>query len=211
MLIVIGGHSRNIGKTATAAAIIRSTVDCQWVAVKISAHRHGGRDGRPFILTEEHRRDGCGDSSRFLAAGAARSFWLRAPDQYLGAAMPALLALRRLSPNVIIESNRILAHLAPELYIQVLDYAVDDFKESARRFFCHADAYVVVSRGTREPFWRNVPVEQIRRRPVFGVSPGCYENEQLIEFVEAAMVRKIAGSLPFEQTGAQIKSLNTSL
>jgi hypothetical protein len=191
MLLVIGGHSRNIGKTATAAAVIRSTVDCQWVAVKISAHRHGARDGRPFVLTEEDGRNGRRDSAGFLAAGAARSFWLRAADQHLGAAMPALLALQQLSPNVIVESNRILAYLTPDLYIPVLDYAVEDFKESARRFFCRADAYVVVSRGDREPPWGNVPVEQIRRRPVFNVSPGYYENERLIEFIEAAMMRKV--------------------
>jgi len=211
MLIVIGGHSRNIGKTSTAAAMIRSTLHCRWVAVKISAHRHGSRTGIPFVLTEERRRDGCGDSSRFLAAGAARSFWLRAADQHLAAAIPALLGLQRLSPNVIVESNRVLAHLTPDLYIPVLDYTVDDFKESARRFFCHADAYVVVSRGDRAPRWRGVSIEQIAHKPVFEVSPDDYECERLLEFVEAAMVRKIAGSLPFEPTGAPINSLNTSL
>jgi hypothetical protein len=201
MLLVIGGHSRNIGKTATTAAIVRSTVDHRWVAVKISAHRHGGSDRRPFILTEEYRRDACDDASRFLAAGAARSFWLRAPDQHLGAAMPALLALHQLSPNIIIESNRILAHLTPDLYIPVLDYAVEDFKESAQRFFCRADAYVLVGRGDRKPSWRNVPVEQIQRRPVFRVSPGHYESERLIEFIEAAMPTSM-GRIPETSSGS---------
>jgi hypothetical protein len=209
MLLVIGGHSRNIGKTATAAAIIRSTADCGWVAVKVSAHRHGGRDGRPFVLAEEHGRDGRGDSARFLAAGAARSFWLRAADQHLGAAMPALSALQRLSSNVIVESNRVLAHLKPDLYIPVLDYAVKDFKESARRFFCRADAYVVVSRGDREPPWGNVPVEQIRRRPVFSVSPGHYESERLVEFIEAATMRKV-DCPPSEPMSAPVERWVTS-
>jgi hypothetical protein len=187
MLLVIGGHSRNIGKTAIAAAIIRSTRRYRWVAVKISAHRHGGGDGTPFVLAEERSRDGCSDSSRFLAAGAAHSFWLRASDQHLGAAMSTLSALRQLSPNLIVESNRILAHLAPDLYLAVLDYAVDDFKESARRFFGHADAYVVVSRGERTPRWKDVPIERIRRRPTFKVLPGHFGSERLIEFVETAM------------------------
>lgn len=182
--------------------MIRSTLHCQWVAVKISAHRHGSRAGIPFVLTEERRRDGCSDSSRFLAAGAARSFWLRAADQHLAAAIPALLELQRLSPNVIVESNRVRAHLTPDLYIPVLDYTVDDFKESARRFLCHADAYVVVSRGGRAPRWRGVPIEQIARKPVFEVSPDDYECERLLEFVKAAMLRKVASSLPCEPTGA---------
>lgn len=200
MLIVIGGHSRNIGKTSTAAAIIRSTLHCRWVAVKISAHRHGSHAGIPFVLTEERRRDGCSDSSRFLTAGAARSFWLRAADQHLAAAIPALLGLQRLSPNVIVESNRVLDHLTPDLYIPVLDYTVDDFKESARRFFCHADAYVVVSRGGRAPRWRSIPIEQVARKPVFEVSPDDYECEGLPKFVEAAMLQRIAGKPPAART-----------
>ena len=199
MLIVIGGHSRNIGKTSTTAAIIRSTLHCRWVAVKISAHRHGSRAGIPFVLTEERRRDACSDSSRFLAAGAARSFWLRAADQHLAAAIPALVGLQRLAPNIIVESNRVLDHLTPDLYIPVLDYTVDDFKESARRFFCHADAYVVVSRGDRAPRWKSVPIEQIARKPVFEVSPDDYECERLSKFVEAAMLQRIAGRPPAVQ------------
>jgi hypothetical protein len=190
MLIVIGGHSRNIGKTSTAAAMIRSTPAWQWVAVKISAHRHGQPGGAPFVLSEEHRRDGCRDSARLLAAGAARSFWLRASDQHLAAAMPTLLGLQRLSPNIIIESNRVLAHLTPHLYIPVLDYTVDDFKESARRFFWHADAYVVARRGERRPCWRDVPTADIAHKPVFEVSPPGYESAALVRFVES---RGVAG------------------
>jgi hypothetical protein len=205
MLIVIGGHSRNIGKTSTAAAIIRSTLACQWVAVKISAHRHGSRDGAPFVLNEEYSRAGCRDSARFLAAGAARSFWLRASDQHLTAAMPALLALHRKSSNVIIESNRVLAHLTPDLYIAVLDYTVDDFKESARRFFCRADAYVVARRGKRTPCWRDVPTDDMARKPAFEVSPPGYENAGLVKFVEAAMLPKIASRLPLEPLSTRIR------
>jgi hypothetical protein len=103
----------------------------------------------------------------------------------------------------------VLDHLTPDLYIPVLDYTVDDFKESARRFFCHADAYVVVSRGDRAPSWRNVPARQIRRRPVFRVSPGHYESERLIEFIEAAMLRKV-DSPPFEPMDASAKRWITS-
>jgi hypothetical protein len=190
MLIVIGGHSRNVGKTSTAAAIIRAMPACQWAAVKISAHRHGGRQGAPFILSEEHSRDGGGDASRFLAAGAARSFWLRASDPNLAAATPALLQLLRLSPNMILESNRVLAHLTPDLYIPVLDYEVDDFKDSARRFFRRADAYAVVRREGRLPCWRDVPTGHMTRRPVLEVSPPDYESSALIEFIETAMSRK---------------------
>lgn len=201
MLLVIGGHSRNVGKTSTVAAIIRSTLACRWAAIKISAHRHGGRDGASFLLSEEYRRDGHGDSSRFLAAGASRSFLLRASDQNLAAAMSSLLGLQRLFPNIIIESNRVLAYLRPDLYIPVLDYTVDDFKESARRFFCRADAYVVVRRGGALPSWRAVPIEQMAHRPVFEVSSTSYESGSLVEFIETAILHKAADT-PSKSTGA---------
>jgi hypothetical protein len=72
---------------------------------------------------------------------------------------------RRLGDGAAQRSERrdcweIAGHLTPDLYIPVLDYAVEDFKESAQRFFCRADAYVLVGRGGREPSLRNVPVEQ---------------------------------------------------
>ena len=206
MLLVIGGHSRNIGKTSTAAAIIRSTLACRWAAVKISAHRHGGRDGASFVLSEEYSRDGHGDSSRFLAAGATRSFWLRASDQNLAAAIPSLLGLHRLFPNMIIESNRLLAYLTPDLYIPVLDYTVDDFKESARRFLCRADAYVVVRREGALPCWKGVPIEQLAHRPVFEVSPTGYESGGLIELIETAILQK-ATDTPVKSIGTRVSEV----
>ena len=210
MLLVIGGHSRNIGKTSTAAAIIRSTLSCRWVAVKISAHRHGGGAGAPFVLSEEYCRDGHADSSRFLAAGAARSFFLRASDQNLAAAMPSLLRLHRLFPNMVIESNRVLAYLTPDLYIPVLDYTVDDFKESARRFFCRADAYVVVRRGEALPCWKDVPIEQMAHRPVFEMCPTGYESGGLIEFIETAILRK-ATDTPVKSMGTRVPEVTVGM
>jgi hypothetical protein len=47
MLIVIGGHSRNVGKTSMAAAIIRSTLACPWVAVG------PGPSGCVYVLTPD--------------------------------------------------------------------------------------------------------------------------------------------------------------
>ncbi len=185
MLLVIGGHSRNIGKTSTAAAIVRATRHKQWVAVKISAHRHGGRAGA-FCLMEEYSSGESRDSSRFLAAGASRSYWLRASDEQLPEAMPSLLELCRLSPNVVIESNRVMAYLRPDFYLQVLDYRVEDFKESARRFFVRADAYLVAGGSKQAPRWRGIPAAQLTRKPVFEVRPPAYENAELVGLIEAA-------------------------
>src|SRR5262250_1975439 len=93
MLVVVGGHSRNIGKTSVVAGLIRRLRDRKWTAVKITQYGHGvcSEEGKPcgcqgdadpdhpFALSEEYEPSDT-DPGRFLAAGAERSFWLRAPS-----------------------------------------------------------------------------------------------------------------------------------
>ena len=62
--VVIGGHTRNIGKTSLMSALIREFEPLGWTAVKITQYGHGicSLDGdpcgcapeeHPFALTEE--------------------------------------------------------------------------------------------------------------------------------------------------------------
>src|SRR5579859_5287808 len=87
--VVVGGHSRNIGKTSVMAGLIHDIKSLDWTAVKITQYGHGicSQDGEPcgctptehaFMLTEERNAGGRADTCRFLAAGARRSLWLRA-------------------------------------------------------------------------------------------------------------------------------------
>ena len=98
MLVVVGGHSRNIGKTSVVAGLIRKLRGFRWTAAKITlygndvcAHDGGGcgcepASGEAFELTEEYTPNDT-DTGRFLAAGAERSFWLRAPAGEQGLAL----------------------------------------------------------------------------------------------------------------------------
>jgi len=106
MTVVVGGHSRNIGKTSVMAELIRRVHPPDWAAVKITQYGHGicSLDGEAcscdpvehgFVLTEEHERTGRGDTRRFLQAGARRSFWLRfARDSSTGPFPSLMRALR---------------------------------------------------------------------------------------------------------------------
>ena len=89
-LVVVGGHSRNIGKTSVAAAIIAATPHLDWTAFKLTQYGHGlcsddGSDcecapgdlAHPVAITREDDRSGRTDTSRFLAAGAAESYWVQ--------------------------------------------------------------------------------------------------------------------------------------
>ena len=118
MIVVVGGHSRNIGKTSLAAGLIRKFRDREWAAVKITQHGHGvcARTGDPCgcetepehpIAIGEEYEPGTSDSGRFLAAGAKRSFWMRLPGGQMQAASDALDKIFKKNPNVIIESNSV--------------------------------------------------------------------------------------------------------
>ncbi len=187
--VVVGGHSRNIGKTSVVAGIVAALADRDWTAVKITQYGHGvcSESGEPcgcapehpecpFTITEEQDRHGRGDTCRFLAAGACRALWVRTAIGSLDAAMPALRQALAGDQHVIIESNSVLEFLAPDLYLVVLDPGVQDFKESALRFLDRADAFIVVGQGTgRNP--------RPTSKPVFHGKRGQYVTSDLVTFV----------------------------
>src|SRR5262245_58300936 len=133
MLIVVGGHSRNLGKTSLVAGLIRRFRDRNWTALKITQYGHNvcenhdtqcgceANPGEPFALTEEFE-PGTTDSGRFLAAGAARSLWLRTPAGQLALAAPAIRRILDRHSNVIIESNSVLEVVRPDLFLMMLDF-----------------------------------------------------------------------------------------
>lgn len=194
MLVVVGGHSRNIGKTSVMAGIIRGLREAEWTAVKITQHGHGicSQTGiacgcapenpkDPFALDEE-RTPNETDTGRYLAAGAARSYWLRAPQGSLGNAIGAVREILAESRNAILESNSIMRYIRPDLYLVVLDFSVEDIKESSRRYMDRADVFVVVDRGERRPPWP-VPEKWFKSKPCFRVQPGEFTSAELVDWV----------------------------
>ncbi len=193
-LIVIGGHSRSVGKTSVVAGLIAALPEFNWTALKITQYGHGvcSMDGEPchcatddhsWAISEELDRSGESDTSRFLAAGAARAWWVRTERGRLAEAMPAVRGKLAESENAIVESNSILKFLRPDLYLTVLDPATADFKKSAQEFLDRADAVVLHQRDALEPQWRETSLKPVTRRPMFRISPPPYVTPQIIEFV----------------------------
>ena len=140
-LIVIGGHSRSVGKTSVVAGLISALPEYDWTAVKITQYGHGvcSANGEPcdcatgdhsWAISEEKDRNGDSDTSRFLAAGADRVYWVRTEQGRLAEAMPTLRERIKNAQNVILESNSVLKFLRPDLYLTVLDPSTADFKNS---------------------------------------------------------------------------------
>lgn len=178
MLLVVGGHSRKVGKTAVAAGLIRSLLEAGWTAVKITQHAHGGA---AVALERQTEPDPGADSGRYLAAGARQAWWLRYAPGRLGEAVPELRRILDTCENALVESNSVLEFFQPDLCLMVLDYSVRDFKASGHGLLERADALVIVESGA--PPWPGIPTA----RPQFRVKPPEYTSAELVEFVRARL------------------------
>ena len=199
MLIVVGGHSRNVGKTSVVAGLIAALPEFHWTAMKVTQYGHGicsanGKtchcacDDHSWAITEERDRSGKTDSSRFLVSGAARSLWVRARQGMLAEAMPRIRQELAATRNAILESNSILGFVRPELYLAVLDTATADFKSSAQRYLEQADAVVLQGKGDVVA-WREVSLKQVATRPMFRIEPPPYVTPELVDFVRGRLER----------------------
>jgi molybdopterin-guanine dinucleotide biosynthesis protein len=203
MLVVVGGHSRNIGKTSVVAGLIRRLRERKWTAVKITQYGHGvcANEGKacgceaepdhPFALSEEYEPSRT-DSGRFLAAGAERSFWLRAPSGELARAAGTLRKILDQTENVIVESNSVLELVEPDVFLMLLDFSCQDFKPSSLRFMDRADAFVVIDRGINAPLWEDIARGLWDRKPQFLVKPPRYVTAAVSDFVKARLRTEVA-------------------
>jgi hypothetical protein len=195
-LIVVGGHSRSVGKTSVVAGLVAALPEFRWTAVKITQYGHGicSADGAPcdcatddhsWAITEERDRGGDSDSSRFLVAGAARSLWVRTRQGLLAEAIPRLRKELSTAENAILESNSVMRFLRPDLYLTVLDLATADFKTSALEFLDRADA-VILHEGDQIA-WKNISLKPVAGKPTFRIRPPEYVTHKLVEFVRARL------------------------
>jgi hypothetical protein len=194
-VVVVGGHSRSVGKTSVVANLIARLPECNWTACKITQFGHGfcTANGEPCdCQTDEHtiaitaeRDPNTGtDSARFLAAGAKRALWVRTRIGRLAEAMPRIRQEIRASENIIFESNSLLQFLRPDLYLTVVDHATADFKDSARLFLDRADAVLVRSSGEElAPQWNRVSLKLLAGKPRFLVTPPDHIGDDLVAFV----------------------------
>jgi hypothetical protein len=161
-IIVVGGHTRSIGKTQLVCDLIAALPEANFLAGKITQYGHGvcaqngehcgcAPDEHSSAFDWESYATSGTDSSRFLAAGARRAFWLRTKQGYLAEGLPLLRKAMReaaeeregSSFNLIIESNSVLQFLKPAIYLAVLDPEKQDFKLTAQSMLDRADAFVL--------------------------------------------------------------------
>jgi molybdopterin-guanine dinucleotide biosynthesis protein len=195
-VVVVGGHSRNIGKTSVVAGLIARLPQYRWTAFKITQYGHGfctangepcdcQTDDHTLAVSEERSLTSGTDTARFLASGAARSLWVRTRVGMLAEAMPRIRKELAAAENAVVESNSILQFLKPDLYLTVLDAGTADFKDSARLFLDRADAVLIRATGRDlVPQWDGVSLRLIEGKPQFVIAPPDYMTDEVAGFVE---------------------------
>jgi hypothetical protein len=219
-VIVVGGHTRGIGKTQLVCDVIAAFPDANWIAGKITQYGHGvcARNGENCdcapdehicaINWEKHSESGT-DSARFLAAGAQRSFWLRTKQGFLAEGMPLLRsALSEVQAgakgepcNLILESNTLLQFLRPSLYLMVVHPARADFKDSAQLQIDRASAFVfreflpgAAGSGSFPAAWSTIPLQVFRNKPQFLQREGETLPAGLTDIVRSTLATGPAGT-----------------
>jgi hypothetical protein len=214
-VIIVGGHTRTIGKTQLVCDIIAAFPEARWIAGKITQYGHGvcaqnghdcdcAPDEHICAISWEHSAATGTDSSRFLAAGAQRSFWLRTKQGFLAEGLPMLReAIGEVSESdssasesahqptaLIVESNSLMQFVKPTLFFAVLDPAKEDFKDSARVALDRADALVLRGNSissTAEPLWMKLPAKLLREKPSVNQREGDPLPDPLAVLVKRAL------------------------
>src|ERR1700704_1838832 len=194
-IIVIGGHSRSVGKTSVVAGLISALAEFHWTALKITQYGHGicsangeacdcATADHAWAVSEERNRSGESDTSRFLVAGAEQSWGVRTEQGRLAEAMPRVRQILSKTQNTIIESNSVLRFLKPDLYLTVLDPQTADFKTSAQTFLDRADAVLLHTMDDSTALaWERVSLKPVQNHPIFAIRPPDYVTPEVVDFV----------------------------
>ncbi len=124
-MLLVAGTNRNVGKTTFACRLIKHISKKQnVVAIKITPHIHKLCNtckiiytSKGLIVSEETCKKTTKDSSKMLAAGAQKVFYVQANDNYLNKAIEILTPLIPDNYAVICESAALRNIVKPGLFV----------------------------------------------------------------------------------------------
>ncbi len=158
-MLMIGSAGTNVGKTELACAILRkfSRINPGIVGIKVTTINEkngqcprGGEgcgvcssmDG-VYLITEETDPSSGKDTSRLLAAGAARVYWLRVLRSHIDEGLAALLDVLGSNSSSICESNSLRNVAEPGLFLVAESKSSKTWKPSALEVKKFVDRIVV--------------------------------------------------------------------
>ena len=123
-LLFISGYERNVGKTTFICKVISSSRLEKMAAIKITPHFHDATKGLipiveniNFRIYEETDYISNKDTSRYLRAGAEKSYLIQTTDDYLKESFQLASVLLDPDQPFLVESAELRHILVPELFI----------------------------------------------------------------------------------------------
>jgi hypothetical protein len=160
-LLIIGGASRNVGKTTLISNIIRHFAKSHHIiGLKVKtiyegdSFFHGNTDfslNEDFRLVEEFENENEKDSSGMLKAGAIRAFRLKVHHQYLLKAYKYFMEKINGNYLVICESNSLRKAINPDLFMMIKHHNNQNMKPSALEMEKFADK-IIITDGIKHDF-----------------------------------------------------------
>ncbi len=155
-LVTVSGTTSEIGKTTLVCALLERLPG--WAAVKVTRghYRSCGRDpetccvshllgDRPRVFGDRADTDvPAKDTGRYWAAGAADVRWVVGKRGQESAGLAVALAELAGHPGVVVEGNRVVESLAPDMALLVVHPSQSEIKSSARRILDRIDALYVM-------------------------------------------------------------------
>jgi hypothetical protein len=148
-MIMIGGNSRNAGKTTLACRIIEKFAkQYQVIGVKVTSVRkeesefHGNHQEEEFStfqITEELNKDSHKDTSMMLRAGAKNVFYVRAAEGFESTATKDFLNRCSKSQPIICESRSLRNDVKPGLFIMMMRYPTVGKQKEYEKYLNLAD------------------------------------------------------------------------
>jgi len=149
-ILIISGNGRNTGKTSFLCRVISAHKNKYPVtAIKISPHFHPDTSTSAAIISNNNysifvendpRRSK--DSSRMIAAGATKVYYIEAIDEHLAEAWRALSPLIADAGPVVCESGGLRNLLKPSLFIMLNRSERVEIKDSFKKLSPLADKIV---------------------------------------------------------------------
>jgi len=154
-MVMIGGNSRNAGKTTLACNIIRKlAVHHKVIALKVTSIRpgeadlHGTHSETPFTgysILEETNSGSAKDTSLMLQAGAKHVFYVRASEGYVEEAIADFLSKYNHQQPIVCESRSLREIVTPGLFLMMMRIPPQGVGKDVTNYISLADKILTFS------------------------------------------------------------------
>jgi len=137
-LIIIGGSSRNVGKTTLALKVIEKYAASERITgLKVTSIRpgeethHGNHENHDllnFLIIEETTNSSSKDTARMLSAGADKVYYIETPDSMIREAMEMFLTTINTGSPIVCESRSLRTAVIPGLFVLLKHFDTDLIK-----------------------------------------------------------------------------------